>query len=229
MLFSVTRVLNGLPLLVRASSVREGGYACSTTFDVDLSAKRVFQLLQRISASGSLDPGCDVCWSAPVDVQAGTWIRHLFFSSFFGNQHFQCICRCARVQPGATLLASEEEALESVLPQHGSDPADPREKYVFAVTSLSSELLNRVGLSSDSAEEGLVAEKRSRIHICGLVISALHAGGARVEVMADVDLAMELLPSRFTDKKVRQHVLHVASKIQKEVQVEKMQRDAGET
>ncbi|CAE8658096.1 unnamed protein product, partial [Polarella glacialis] len=82
----------GHPVKWRPSDARRGR-AWSTSFQVQFRAARVFQVLQRLSLSGSLEPGCKVLWSRPVDGQPGTTLRYLAFSNWFLSRDFFSVCR----------------------------------------------------------------------------------------------------------------------------------------
>jgi len=214
--FSLTGRWTGLPVWERQSDVREGGVSCSTSFKVDLPASHVFRILRRLSLSGSLDPGCDFCWSCPVDPTDGVWLRYLVFSNWFANRAFHCVCRCARIaQPPQPPQRNAGEAIQDVEGDHAAAPTAPVEKYVFGVTSLSPEMLGLLELPGPGS-----SVPRGSFHVCGVVVTALDSQASRVEVMADVDLAMSVSPTSLVDRDVRLHVLQTADRIAAEARRE---------
>lgn len=189
-----------LPVWERGANARTDGHAYATSFEVDLPARLVFQTLQRLGLAGSLDPGCEGCWSCPVDESGETLMRYLVFSRWSANRDFYVVCRCARAQPDRALNSSSlgtGEIEEMGLP-----------KYVFAVTSVSADLLEESELPRPKRDA-----HHGQIHVCGVAVTQLESGGSCIEVMADVDPRVSFLPTVVVDRDVRLHVLYTAGKM----------------
>lgn len=193
-----------LPLWERGSDTRADGHAYATFFEVDLPASRIFQALQRLSVAGSLDPGCEVCWSCPVDDVGETQMRYLVFSKWAQNRQFYCACRCARARVGRSLSS---DSLGTGQTQGLGLP-----KYIFAVISVSADLLEDSELPCPQPDIS-----RGHIYACGVSITQLESGGSSVEVMADVDPNLPRIPTMVVDRDVRLHVLYTAEKLSGEL------------
>jgi len=88
----------GLVVRSRPSGPREGGLAYSASFNVGAPADNVFEALQQSGLSGSLDPGCEIVWSRPLEDMEGTSLRYLVFSTCASVRAFYCACRQAKVE-----------------------------------------------------------------------------------------------------------------------------------
>jgi len=198
-LFQVSNAIMGLPARYRESSIRAGGSAWSTCFSVGMTAKRVFQVLQCLGLEGSLDPGCSIVWSRPVDAETHTYVRYLVFSKWFANRDFFCVCRSGQVTARASSSTRDGEG----------------ELYVFVVMSLPPDMLAHAGLPQPSPEI-----KHGGINVCGVAVRD-HAngdGGALVEIMADVDPATPApLLTSMVDAEVKRHVLFMAQRLRLEL------------
>jgi len=210
--FSWTGYRNGLTILRRRSEVR-GGFSYLTSLTVDLPASHVFRIIRQLSLSGSLDPGCELCWSCPVDPEEGTWLRYLVFSNWFANRTFHCVCRCASVAHVQGRSDQADEASPVPVQEVEGDRAvaipATIEKYVFGAASLSAEMLSSLELPSST-----LGEQRGCIQVCGVVVTAVGDQTSLVEIMADVDPASL---ASLADRDVRLHVLRTAERITKEV------------
>lgn len=195
--FSLKGLQAGLQPRCRPSDVRPGGHASAVSFSAGLGARRAFRVLQQVSVAGSLDPGCAVMWSRPLEGAEGTSLRYLIFSNGLCNRDFYCVCR-------ASALAS---------PSDGESAAEGAgERFAFAVASMEAELLANSGLPQRNAEI-----EHGRIHVSGVTLTDAQ-GGCTVEVMADVHTAQStVLPTWVEDREVRLHVLRTAERLAREL------------
>eukprot|EP00930_Biecheleria_cincta_P028357 TRINITY_DN19791_c0_g1_i1.p1 TRINITY_DN19791_c0_g1~~TRINITY_DN19791_c0_g1_i1.p1 ORF type:complete len:520 (-),score=105.40 TRINITY_DN19791_c0_g1_i1:83-1642(-) len=198
--FSVTGLMSGLVPRSRRSDVSGDGYAYSTSFEVDLPALEAFQVLQRLTVSGSSVPDCKVLWSRPVD-DNGTFLCHLVGSARGLDHDFFCVARCSR-------------ALTDLPLTPGDQMDDGAERYVFALTSLDQHLFHLLELPEPSSDIC-----HGKIHVCGVVVTSTGTRGSLVEVMADMDMPApwKLLQSASLDRDMRLHLLHSADKLRKEM------------
>lgn len=211
--FSLLATRSGLPLRSRQSACHRGS-AYATHFETRAPAKGVYQLIQRLAASGSMDPECDVCWTATLDADSGTLLRHLTFSRIYAARSFYCICRSGRVVPDLLTgkpRTSGSENTGSDVPEH--------EQYIFAVASLHPSLFALAGVPRAASEE-LGDEPLPKIQACGVLVSAIRGGGSHVQVMGDVDISLGCAPSFFTNTAVRHHVLHTAVRLREHIKDE---------
>lgn len=189
---SLTGFKTGLVPRSRCSDISGDRYAYATSFDVDLPAFRAFQVLQWLTLSGSLDPGCKMVWSRPVD-DNGTFLRYLLFSAWNIYRDFFCVVRCG-------------SALEDLDLAPGDQMDDTAERYVFALASLDQHVLEALELPQPSSDIG-----HGTISVCGFVITSTGGGTSQVEVMADVDTSAPRC--RLFNRELRLHVLHSADKL----------------
>merc|ERR1712048_790103 len=174
---------------------------CATSFRVGKSASQVFRIMQRLSISGSLDPGCQVCWSRPLDTEGTTFLRYLIFSKWFMNRDFFCVCRCGRVSGSnvAGLVAGHDSSgskasedadvagSEGTVSRPCGTTSDKTqdvagsERYVFAVMSPGADLLTSSGLVQPT--DGI---RHGSIYVCGIAVTGIRDGESQVDVMADV-------------------------------------------
>jgi hypothetical protein len=193
--WTLTQSLSGRVASLRAwertSDVRNDGRAYSTSFEIGISAKEAFLMLRRHAATGSLDPGCKVAWSRPID-DTGTSMRYLIFANIFYNRDFFCICRAARA--------------DDVVP---SEDSHGRERYVFACMTLGPDLLAGTALPTPDAkyEHGIM-------HTCGVMVEDCGANGCTVQVMCDIDpVAPSIVGRRLVDRQVRLHLIRTAAQM----------------
>jgi len=194
---SVSAMTKGLKAKYRPSDARTGGSAWLTSFSSKLSAFEAFRCLQQTAVVSSWDPGCEVVWWRPVDAEAPeTSLRYLIFSEWpFNCRDFYCVCYCAAVESEGSDGASEQ-------------PQQPRQ-YVFAVMSLTPELLADSGLPSSN--NGI---EHGNIHISGIVVTDDDKGGCTVDVMGDVNPSVSShIPTAVIDAKMRFHVLDSAQRV----------------
>lgn len=192
--FSLTGFRTGLVPRSRRSDIRGDRYAYATSFEVDLPAFKAFQVLQWLSLSGSLDPGCKMVWSRPVD-DNGTFLRYLLFSAWGMHRDFFCVARCG-------------SALKDLDLAPGDQMDDSAERYIFALASLDQQLLQALELPEPSSDI-----EHGTIPVCGIVVTSTGTGTSLVEVMADVDV---LAPRcRLVSRELRKHVLYSADQLRK--------------
>lgn len=185
----------GLSSRERPSNVRHGGLASSTSFQTTREAGRVFQVLQRLCASGALDLSSEARWSRPVDGDEGTFARYLVSSNVCMHRDFHCVSRCALV------------GSESV------DGGPERIRYAHATATLMPELLAATGLPPSN--QGIA---HGSIHVYGVLVTACE-GGSLIQVMADIDLATPAVTASWVvDRAVRNEVLSVAKRLYYELQ-----------
>lgn len=190
----------------RKSDLRTGGHAVSTSWTVKFQASHVFQVLQRLSITGSLDPCCEVVWSRPVDGVPGTFVRYLIFSTNLGwrvCRDFYCVCRCHKV------VTAPEGSLSPETQAAPEDDSPEPDKYVFAVCTLEPELLERSGLPANNADI-----QHGAIHTCGILVTDIGDGNSRIEIMADVDVR-SWHSAATSDHLVRWHVIRTANNLHK--------------
>jgi len=196
----------------RKSDLRSGGYACSTSWNVDLQASEVFSTIQRLSLTGSLDPGCEVVWSRPVDGVPGTFIRYLIFCSSWNRRicrDFYCVCRSSRIDEST--YRERIGSCDSIASAAETWQETEQERYVYAVATLLPDLLERSGLPPSNA--GI---EHGAIHECGILVTATGPGACHIEVMADVDSGV-YGGGMFTDAQVQWHVLRTATNLHNEL------------
>lgn len=188
----------GLKARYQDSEARVGGSAWYTTFDTDLSARQVFEVVQQLSVAGELEHGCKLVWSRPVD--DATYVRYLAFQEVHVDRDFFCICRQGKVTSGDD---SKEE------------------HYVYVLSSLDQAILDNAGSALPHPDRSS-RQHAGTIQICGISIkdrAASKGGGAVVEVMADVDQAT-ISPAIIADRDVRLHVLATAQRVMSELKSE---------
>jgi len=174
------------------SLVRNKGHAYLVTFTVDLPVSRAFRVMQQMSLVGSLDPGCKVMWSRPVDAASRRnthYIRYVAFAEWFFSRDFCTACHC-----GPSRTATDEEC------------------YTMATRSMSAPLLEMEGLPKPSGEPAAF------IDIVGVRLTefAENALQTKVEVMADLDpAAPALYPTNIVDKRIRAHTRNAAWLLQR--------------
>lgn len=204
---SPVALVMGLKPWCRTSDIRGGGHAFSTSFTVDrLRAREAFRAVRQLSITGSLDPTCKVAWSRPVtDGAEGTYVRYLIFTNPVSTRDFYCVSRCGQVRLPEDSGAETGEA--------GPGVSVGIERFIFAVSSLTPEILASAGLpeSNQGLEHGC-------IHISGISVADTGKGGSFVEVMADVDAAPSWpVPAYLADREVRLHVLRTAFQVANEL------------
>jgi len=194
---AASRGIRGLQAWHRPSDARAKGSACLASFRVQRPVLEAFRCLQQIALTGSLDPGCEVVWSRPIGSAAtGTSLRYLIFSDWpFPSRDFYCVCRCAVVELACSDGVEEQPQLA--------------QQYVFAVMSLTPELLEGSGLplSNNGIQHG-------NIHISGILLTNDGSGGCKVDVMGDVNPEVaSCIPSVALDLKLLDHVLDSAGQL----------------
>ncbi|CAK9021911.1 unnamed protein product [Durusdinium trenchii] len=174
----------GLEVRWSPSQARKGGHAYLVTFTVDLAASRAFRVIQRMMLTGSLDPGCKVMWSRPVDTTSRHnthYIRYLAFAEWFFSRDFCTACHC-----GPVASQTQEEC------------------YTLATRSMSQQLLELEGMPKPTGEVGAVIE------VMGVRLTGGDAQ-TKVEVMADVDPAAPLVYlTSIVNKRIRSHTRNAA-------------------
>lgn len=211
---SVAAVFKKLQVMCRASDVRKGGYAFSTSFRVKrCTARRAFSVIRQLSMSGSMDPNCEVVWSRPVaseSEEGETSLRYLVFSNVvFGGRDFYCVCRCAQEQQGALTFLEASPGAED------REREVPPERFCFAVTSLMPEMEMVASSGLPESNKGL---EHGTIHCSGIRLADDGLGGVAVEVMADVDCSIGWLVQTWaSDNSVRLHVLETADRLRRKL------------
>lgn len=175
---------NDLAVKRGRSDARRGGYSYVFTFNVDISVRRAFKVVQQMSLTGSLDPGCKVMWSRPVDAASDNthYIRYVAFAEWFFSRDFCTACHCGPA----------------------NHPTEPKECYTLATSSLSDELREVEGVPK------LRGERSGHIEVLGVRLTE-NESGTRVEVMADVDPAAPVTYfTHVVNKRIRNHTRDAA-------------------
>jgi len=190
----------GLKAMYRPSDARAGGSAWMTSCTMKLPASEAFRCLRQMAVVSSWDPGCEVVWSRPIDEAiTDTSLRYLIFSDWpFSSRDFYCVSHCAAVEPD----------FDDGISGQRQQP----QQYVFAVMSLTPELLADSGLPLSN--QGI---QHGNMHISGIVVTDDGKGGCKVDVMGDVDPKVSsLVPTALIDAKLRFHVLNSAQRVASE-------------
>lgn len=191
---------NDLAVKRGRSDARRGDYSYVFTFNVDIPVSRAFKVVQQMSLIGSLDPGCKVMWSRPVDAASDNthYIRYVAFAEWFYSRDFCTACHCGPA----------------------NHPNEHKECYTLATSSLSDELREVEGVPK------LRGEQSGHIDVVGVRLTE-NESGTRVEVMADVDPAAPVTYfTRVVNKRIRNHTRDAAWLIQCAL---KQAKDSGAT
>jgi len=208
-----------MTIRMRPSDARKdaAAYAYAVSFTARVPVLRAFQVMQRNMLSGSLDPGCKVMWTRPVEAEVGFShsVRYLAFADLFFSREFFCTCFCGPVQseterkasPSSSGISSSEEVPARV------EKGARVECYAMAMMSLGEDLLQAEGLPKPAG-----SSCQGQIHVLGVRLTATSTSSTLVEVMIDADPAA---PWPYThgaiNKMVRNHAKNVAWLLQTEL------------
>lgn len=192
---SLTGWRHGVTFSCCESGLAQGGNAYSCSFTMAVPAAHIFQHIQQLCLKGSLDPDCRMSWSRPVDGVPNTSIRYSVISHNPKVTHdFYCVCRSGQAKQ--------------------TDVAEQREAYVWAVSSMSSDMRELSGLPKriEGVDEHM---QQGHIHAAGILVTDMGQGTSKVEIMADIDVGIKT----GHDSLVRMHVKKIARALQSEAEV----------
>jgi len=156
----------------KARPAKERNCAFRSSFDIDLSAREAWRIVDSLRVQGALDPGCFAWWTRPVknhsEGDGVTSVRYALYTISIPppfcktiSREFVSICRSSRVDSG-----------------------DGPEQYVLAVSSLDPQMVEHLKLVPPEDPDYL---PRGSIHVCGMSFTAKTDTTCSVTVIGDVD------------------------------------------
>lgn len=176
-----------------------GNCAFRVSFNIGLSAKDAWSIVDSLRVQGALDPDCFAWWTRPVqnrgEAHGVTSVRYAMYTTSMMSREFVSICRSSRV-------ASE----------------DDKEQYVLAVSSLDPETVERLEIVETESSGQF---PRGSIYMCGMSFTATSDTTCIVKIIGDVDPKANAVVSSlsdFEDSHVRDSTLQTANKIMSTLQ-----------